>query len=288
METSGYTTSLQETIGLSSQFSDIEMVYTSPSGYTRLFRAMRYGKRFMLKSLKPEYLLTPVYQQALRKEFEIGFQLDHPNICRTIGFEQVESLGHAIILEYIDGFTLAEAMEQHETQLLNDIKSSFLPGGELFSALQYIHSKQIVHRDLKPSNIMITHNGHTIKVIDFSLSDSDAFGILKQPAGTREYLAPEQLLQGTQADVRADIYSLGVILRKLATTICDKHMSALATVCCQRDITLRPSSVQQISNNISTKPHTKYLKSILLAVLVSAALALMSFIYLNLRSKGYC
>lgn len=287
METSGYTTSLQETIGLSSQFSDIEMVYTSPSGYTRLFRAMRYGKRFMLKSLKPEYLLTPVYQQALRKEFEIGFQLDHPNICRTIGFEQVESLGHAIILEYIDGFTLAEAMEQHETQLLNDIKSSFLPGGELFSALQYIHSKQIVHRDLKPSNIMITHNGHTIKVIDFSLSDSDAFGILKQPAGTREYLAPEQLLQGTQADVRADIYSLGVILRQLSSLIDDPHFSHIASICCHHDIDLRPSSIQQISNGHNVKPHTSYGNIFLLAFLITIALALVLVIILSLNDKGY-
>lgn len=87
----------------------------------------------------------------------------------------------------------------------------------------------MVHRDLKPSNILITDNGADVKIIDFGLSDADRYAILKQPAGTEGFSAPEQMGRGNDAgkegtdvespsptvsytDVRADIYSFGRIL----------------------------------------------------------------------------
>ena len=56
---------------------------------------------------------------------------------------------------------------------------------ELADAVAYVHLQQVVHRDLKPSNIMITHNGHYVKLIDFGLADTDSHAILKHPAYTR-------------------------------------------------------------------------------------------------------
>ncbi|WP_220432121.1 protein kinase domain-containing protein, partial [Segatella copri] len=85
---------------------------------------------------------------------------------------------------------------------------------QLLDAVHYIHAKQIVHRDLKPSNIMITHNGNHVKLIDFGLSDTDDFTILKQPAGTPGYISPEQIVS-QQADIRNDIFSIGCILEKI-------------------------------------------------------------------------
>ena len=87
---------------------------------------------------------------------------------------------------------------------------------EIAEALAFIHRQQVVHRDLKSQNIMITHNGHYVKLIDFGLADTDSHAILKQPAGTLRYMAPEQAQQ-TQADVRNDIYSLGVIFQDMNT-----------------------------------------------------------------------
>ena len=67
-----------------SDFTDIKDCYVSNSGYTRLFKARRFGKTYMLKCLKKDYLFTPMYRMALNKEFEIGLQFEHTNICRTI------------------------------------------------------------------------------------------------------------------------------------------------------------------------------------------------------------
>ena len=91
-------------------FSNISACYVSKSGHARLFTAVRYGKRYVLKCLKTDFRYTPVYRQALMKEFEIGLQLDHPNICRTISMEQVGDLGECIVMEYVDGETLESAV----------------------------------------------------------------------------------------------------------------------------------------------------------------------------------
>lgn len=148
---------------------------------------------------------TVFYEQALKKEFNIGYQLEHPHICRTLGWESVPSIGCCILLEYVDGVTLKEFMQHGK--LTRPVAVKII--NELCSALQYIHSKQIVHRDLKPDNILITHNGNNVKLIDFSLSDCDDYDVLKLPAGTRYYLAPEMLQPDVSLDLRADIYSLG-------------------------------------------------------------------------------
>ena len=82
------------------EYKNLKEFYVSESGHARLFTATKYGKRFMLKCLKKDFLYIPVYQQALSKEFEIGLQLEHPNICHTIELEQVDGLGTTIVMEW--------------------------------------------------------------------------------------------------------------------------------------------------------------------------------------------
>ena len=172
-------------------FTDITEVYVSVSGFGRLFRCQRYNRLHMLKALKPAYIGNPFYEQALRKEFDISYQLEHPHVCRALGWETISGLGHCIVMEYIDGLSLREFMAQG--RLTPELARKFVQ--ELCSALGYLHGKQIVHRDLKPENILVTYNGNNIKLIDFGLSDCDDYDALKLPAGTRYYLAPEALNQ---------------------------------------------------------------------------------------------
>lgn len=238
-----------------SAFSDIQEIYASSSGHNRLFRCQRFGRLHVLKTLQPFYTDKDFYEQALRKEFNIGYQLEHPNICRTLGWEQITALGRCILLEYIDGITLKAFMEQGK--LTRALACKII--NELCSALQYLHSKQIVHRDLKPGNILITHNGNNVKLIDFGLSDCDDYDILKMPAGTRYYLAPEALQPGAALDLRADIYSLGVIIGEMATLLDDKKLAAVSKKCTQRRADKRYASAAEVAMAIeSGSPHTIY------------------------------
>ena len=197
--------------GLSSTFS--EMVELPSTGYCRLYKAKRYGRWFLLKCLKQELSSDTAYQQLLRKEFEIMMRLQHPSIMQAIGMEDVLIAdGHyerCLIAEWIDGETLAQYLEANPSR--SDRQRIAI---DLAEALAYIHHQQVVHRDLKPSNIMITYNGSYVKIIDFGLADTDSHAILKQPAGTLKYMAPEQATKALP-DVRNDIYSLGVILLEM-------------------------------------------------------------------------
>ena len=187
---------------LSPQFSNVRPLYTSPNGTTELYTATRYGKRFVLKGLKEQFRNDPIHNMGLAKELEIGMHLDHPNIRRTLSMEEVEGIGKVIVMEYVDGCTLGDLIASGSLGVA-DTRAVMR---QIAGAMKYMHSKQICHRDLKPSNILVTHNGNVVKIIDFNLSDSEEFIVLKNPAGSKGYMAPEQLMPGAVPSVVADIY----------------------------------------------------------------------------------
>ena len=77
-------------------------------GYSRLVVATRYGRKLMLKALREDVRGVLQYEELLRKEFEILFTLTHDNIVRALSFDEIEGLGHCIVMEYIEGTTLKE------------------------------------------------------------------------------------------------------------------------------------------------------------------------------------
>lgn len=263
------------------QYNTIRPYYVSASGHSRLLTATKYGKRYVLKCLKEDFLYTPVYQQALRKEFEIGFQLEHPNICRTIGFEQIEGLGMTIVMEYVDGNSLQSLLGKHEITL--ELAKKIV--AELTDALEYMHNKQIIHRDLKPSNIMITNNGNNVKLIDFGLSDSDSFCILKIPAGTTGYIAPELFLPAAKSTPSADIYSFGMIIGDLANATNDRRLHHLAKVCANRNLEKRPKNIAQLRK--ASRNEHKVRSVIIMFAIMSAALASSIVYYYAADHKPY-
>lgn len=256
---SGYTEDLDkdtndsESTPIENTYSNLQEYYVSQSGHTRLFTATKYGKRYVLKCLKKDFLYTPVYQQALTKEFEIGLELEHPNICRTLSLEQLPELGTTIVMEHIDGETLKSLINRKA--LTHELGRKIIL--QLMNALEYMHSKQIIHRDLKPSNIMITHTGQNVKIIDFGLSDSDAFFILKHPAGTTGFIAPEQFMPDAKAEPRTDIFSLGMVIAEIATSIGDKKLERIAKICTTHNPLLRPSSIEILRKRLLEKPQNR-------------------------------
>lgn len=256
---SGYTEDLDkdtndsESTPIENTYSNLQEYYVSQSGHTRLFTATKYGKRYVLKCLKKDFLYTPVYQQALAKEFEIGLELEHPNICRTLSLEQLPELGTTIVMEHIDGETLKSLINRKA--LTHELGRKIIL--QLMNALEYMHSKQIIHRDLKPSNIMITHTGQNVKIIDFGLSDSDAFFILKHPAGTTGFIAPEQFMPDAKAEPRTDIFSLGMVIAEIATSIGDKKLERIAKICTTHNPLLRPSSIEILRKRLLEKPQNR-------------------------------
>lgn len=234
---------------ITSSFENISDVFTAyteiPSeGFNRLFKAQRYGKWFILKGLKPEYQHKEVYVSLLTKEFELGVRMDHPNIVHTFSKENDPVAGPCIVMEYVDGLTLKEYLTQNPSCLARKRIMR-----ELIEAMAYYHSLQIIHRDLKPDNILITRNGHNVKIIDFGLADSDWHGVLKQPVGSENYAAPEQKKGDAPIDCRADIYSFGKIVRLLFP----HSYRRIAHKCTQENRERRYSNAEEILRRMQQK-----------------------------------
>ncbi len=247
----------------SEQFSDFTPIPCK--GFNLLCKAKRYGRWWVLKGLKKPYRQDGNYKNLLHKEFDILISLLHPNIVSAYSMEDIPEMGTCIVMEWLDGITL-----EHWSGRKTEGEAIFL---QLLDAVHYIHAKQIVHRDLKPSNIMITHNGNHVKLIDFGLSDTDDFAILKQPAGTQGYISPEQIVS-QQADIRNDIFSIGCILEKILP---GKPYTAIIKRC-KAPIAQRYANVDELKADFMAhrNRHLSGIKRIAIAAL--ACIILLGFI----------
>ncbi len=203
-----------------------ELVNSSEGGYSEIWRIDRSGRFRVLKCLKEKNREVPVYERLLKKEFEIGYSLRHENICEYYSFFKDPSLGNCIEMEWVDGRTLEVFLAEGKPE--RSVCDKIV--GEICSALSYMHSRQVLHRDLKPSNILITYSGNNVRLIDFGLSDADSSSILKNPAGTAVYAAPE-VREGGKANVRSDLYSLGMVMSQFPVR---KYSSVVRKLCAPR------------------------------------------------------
>lgn len=169
-----------------------------------------------VKILRDEYLANEEFTRRFKNESKAIAILSHPNIVKVYDVSFGERLQY-IVMEYIDGITLKEYIEQQR-----DIKwkEAVHFTVQILRALQHAHDKGIVHRDIKPQNIMLLPDG-TIKVTDFGIArfsrnEIRATSATDKAIGSVHYISPEQA-RGDITDEKADIYSTGVMLYEMLT-----------------------------------------------------------------------
>ena len=167
-----------------------------------------------VKILKAEFSQDEEFLRRFRNESKAIAVLSHPNIVKIydVGFSDEIQF---IVMEYIDGITLKEFIEQQGVLKWKDALHFIT---QILRALQHAHDKGIVHRDIKPQNIMLFTDG-TIKVMDFGIarfSRIDGKTLSDKTIGSVHYISPEQA-QGEMTDERSDIYSVGVMLYEMLT-----------------------------------------------------------------------
>ncbi len=168
-----------------------------------------------IKVLKEEYRDNNEVVRRFLNEGRAISVLDHPNIVKVYDISVTDKV-YYIVMEYIDGITLKEYIEQRGEPLTYREAVHFT--SQTLLALQHAHVKGIVHRDIKPQNIMIMEDG-SIRVTDFGIARmarSEVHTDGDQAIGSVHYISPEQA-QGAQTDQRADIYSLGIMMYEMLT-----------------------------------------------------------------------
>ncbi len=154
-----------------------------------------------------------VQLSQLLREAQLASSLVHPHIVSVFDHFLEDGDGY-IVMEWLEGLNLREALDSKVRLTLPQIKQL---ASQVSEALQYAHSQGVVHRDIKPENI-IFHEGQAT-VLDFGIAhtlDRTQPADIQKTAGTARYMAPE-VLAGATVDVRADIFSLGVVLYELLT-----------------------------------------------------------------------
>lgn len=133
-----------------------------------IYRTRWQRRDVFVKRLKEQYRATPLYLDALDKEYETGISLKHPALPEYREFHR-----DYIIMDYIDGSTLAEMIQRKDPWLSHEKNVQKLLR-ELVDVVDYLHSHNITHCDIKPDNIMITARNHNLVLIDLDKCYTDA------------------------------------------------------------------------------------------------------------------
>jgi serine/threonine-protein kinase len=192
-------------------------------------RDTKLNRDVALKVLPDAFALDPERLLRFRREAQVLASLNHTNIAAIHGFEESDGV-QALVLEYVDGPTLADRIAQGPMPL-----DEALPiARQIADALEAAHEQGVIHRDLKPTNIKVRPDG-VVKVLDFGLAKltapSDPGGpnasqspTITTPAmtrmgmilGTAAYMSPEQA-KGRPVDKRCDVWAFGCVLYEMLT-----------------------------------------------------------------------
>lgn len=249
------------------RFHDYREMELDGAGYSKFYTVISGGRKLFLKAINPENGSTTENISRLEREYKLFERLyGNEHIVRCIDLRNDPQVGLCIVMEYVDGMTLAEFLAtspsaSERKRILN----------ELLDAVAFIHSHQVVHNDLKPENILITRNGHSVKLIDFGYADCD-FSVDKATGGTKSYASPE-LLESVDIDGKSDIYSIGFIIKELFP-----HRYKLIAGKCQRgDANRRYPKVWDIAKAIRQRD-IGLLLSIVVAVIGISLLVAIWFV----------
>src|SRR5262249_8637082 len=175
----------------------------------------RLNRIVALKTAKAQF------SDRFEREAKAVAALNHPNIASLYDVGTAPSGFGYLVLEYVDGPTLAERIQRGPIP-----SAEALPiARQIAEAIEAAHERGIIHRDLKPANIKLKSDG-TVKVLDFGLAkaldseDESAAASMNSSRGmimgTASYMSPEQAL-GKKLDRRTDIWSFGVVLYEMLT-----------------------------------------------------------------------
>lgn len=177
---------------------------------------LRLNRPVALKVIRGYRQEDPASEGYFLREMANAGKLDHPNLVRAYDAWEADGCLY-MAFELLDGQSLQTLFAKGNSSTLVDALDAILG---TCRALEYLHNQGLVHCDIKPSNVIRLSDG-SIKLIDFGMAIDMALPHSPNGNGTKGYMAPEQQVGGGLVDQRADIYSLGCLLKFMLTGVLD-------------------------------------------------------------------
>ncbi|MBL8633132.1 MAG: protein kinase [Myxococcales bacterium] len=185
-----------------------------------LVRHTRLPRHFALKVLKLELKDRPELIERFRREAEVLARLRSPYIVSVVDMNQTEDGWPFLVMDYLEGSTLAEKIKTHGPLPIDAARRLF---EQLCEGVLAAHELGVIHRDLKPSNVFLQPGprGERVQILDFGIAKLCEEGLTPLTRdfailGTPGYMAPEQVSQHSgERDFRIDQFALGAILYEM-------------------------------------------------------------------------
>ncbi len=192
-----------------------QMLGEGGMGVVYLAERSDLGTQVAIKFLRDAWL-SPARRERFASEQRTLAQLNHSSIARLYDADTLDDGTPWFVMEYVEGVALTEYCRRNQCSIERRL--------QLFravcEAVLYAHQHAVIHRDLKPSNILVKNDG-SVRLLDFGIAKQ--IENLETPVEqtrdglrlmTPAYASPEQF-RGERVGIRADVYSLGVILHEL-------------------------------------------------------------------------
>lgn len=203
-------------------------------GMAWIYRAKQLSTQayVALKILFPHLAETPEFRKRFLEEAYIQYEINHPHIVQVLdAINQPPFFG--TVLEWANLRDLKFWLKRGGRSL--DFQGVWSLMNPLLDALALAHERGVIHRDLKPDNVLFHFDGRQIvpKLGDFGvaklLNEANSNTVTGSVLGTPKYMSPEQIMDSKKVDQRSDVYSLGILLYRIATgTLPFRQKSALA------------------------------------------------------------
>lgn len=216
------------------KWTEIELLPEWDEPFYDVYTAKKYGKWLMLKTLKPQYHDDDTYRAMIEKEFDVRYNLAHPNIVMINDFEEVPGIGMCIITDDVYGDSLRKLIDNGKVTdaTLEKVCTS------LVDALEYIQTNHIVHHSLRPETIIFTENIGNLKLIDVGF---------------------DQLDHLSHADTSRDIHDFGIVLNEVLDSLPEKHphLRKVAAKCVNPDPRKRYHDIRDLKMALSNRSNQR-------------------------------
>jgi serine/threonine protein kinase len=196
------------------QYKVLSLIGRGGMGNVFLVEHKLTARKEVLKVIHSHLLSREDVRVRFKREIQSAAKLNHPNVVQTLtAIEEGRMIG--LVMEYVKGESLS-SMVNRVGPLPIDRAREIIK--QIAMGLDHAHQQNMVHRDIKPQNVLVSKEGDEfrVRILDFGLAKTTGMAAASSELtidgaiiGTPNYMAPEQAINPSLADIRSDIYSLG-------------------------------------------------------------------------------